>query len=173
MQPPSGSITDEFNTTARSFLSKGTSSHLLLTKYSLLLNFKAGDVAEKEKLAAALLDCGIKFMSARADASYRGYLTDSDYESAAAVLERLAKPDSAPFLPSGAAEKLAKVGFEFIRSAESSGGGIDGQKLTRYAALCVDYAEKIKDMAENRSDALTTGKNITPAKRIVLKHKDP
>lgn len=173
MQPASGSITDEFNGTVRSFLNKGAGSNLLLAKYALLLNFKATDDAEKEKLAATLLDCGVKFMSARADASYRGYLTDADYESAAAVLERLAKPDSAPFLPSGAADKIAKVGFEFISSAESAAGGIDSQKLTRYAALCVEYAEKIKNLAENRSDSLSTGKNITPAKRIVLKHKDP
>lgn len=145
---------------------------MLLTKYSLLLNFKATDEAEKEELTAALFDCGIKFMSARADAAFRGYLSDADYGAATALLERLAKPDSAPFLPTRATEDLAKVGFDFIRGAEIAGDAIDSHKLTRYAALCLEYAEKLKDIAETRANNLATGKNITPAKRIVLKHKD-
>jgi hypothetical protein len=172
MQPSSG-ITDDFNETAKAFLKKDASSSLLLAKYSLLLNFKATDAQQKEELTAAMFDCGIKFLSARADDSYRGYLTDGDYDAAAALLKRLAKPDSAPFLPNRAAEELAKVGFDFIRSAEKSGGGIDGQKLTRYAALCVEYAEQIRDITKEHTETLATGKNITPAKRIVLKHKDP
>jgi hypothetical protein len=169
MQP---SITDEFNETARAFLQKGANSHLLLTKYSLLLNFKATDEAEKEKLTAALFDCGVKFLSARAAPSYYGYLSDADYGAAAALLERLAKPDSAVFLPVRAADDLAKVGFDFISSAENAGDAIDSHKLTRYAALCLEYAEKLKNIAEAHENNLATGKNITPAKRIVLKHKD-
>lgn len=171
--PPLPSITDDFNETARAFLKKSASSGLLLAKYSLLLNFKAADTLQKEELAAAMFDCGIKFLSERADDSFRGYLTDADFESATALLKRLSKPDSAPFLPNRAAEDLAKTGFSFIRAAENAGGGIDSQKLTRYAALCVEYAEKIRDLAAEHNDTLATGKNITPARRIVLKHKDP
>lgn len=166
-------ISDDFNATARRFLDQEISSQLLLTKYGLMLKFQTQSVEERTELVGALCDTALKALEARAAPRYHGYLGSSDIDSVATLLKTLENPDSAPLLPAMAPRALADIGMKYVQRAESSNDYNDRTKLTDYARLCLEHADKFQAIFDRRNEDVSLAKNITPAKRIVLKKDGP
>ena len=162
-------IAADFNATAKRFLDQEVSTPLLLAKYGLMLKFQAESLDDKSAIAAIMCDTALEALNQRAAPGYRGWLGSSDVDSIAAVLKALESPDSAPLLRNSAPKALADTGMKFIQRAETTHDTTDRNKFTDYARLCLDHAEKFQAIIDRRSDDVSTSKNITPARRIVLK----
>lgn len=167
------SIADDFNETARGFIDREVSSQLLLTKYGLMFKFQAQTLDDKSELAGILCDTALKALEARALPNFRGYLGSSDQESIASVLKILESPESAPLMPAGAPQALAEIGMKFVARAENEREYNDRNKFTEYARLCLDHAERFQNLLDRRNEDVSLAKNITPAKRIMLKKDGP
>lgn len=172
MQNSPKDLTGDFNETAKRYVAGEMTSSLLLTKYGLMLKFEAKSPDDRESLVAALCDTALKCLEARADQSYRGYLGNSDMESVAMLLKTLETAESAPLLPSRAPTAIAETGMKFVRRAEKERDSTDRAKLTDYARLCLEHAEKFRAIIDKRMEDVSTSKPISPLRRIVLQKKD-
>lgn len=162
----------DFNETAKRYAEGNLSSTLLLTKYGLLLKFEAQSHEDRESLVAALCSTTLKCLEDRADPGYPGYLGTGDMESVSALLKTLEAPESAPLLPARAAAAIAETGMKFVRQAEKARDSTDRGKLTDYARLCLEHAEKFRAIVDKRNEDVSTSKPIAPLRRIVLQKKD-
>ncbi|TAL26968.1 MAG: hypothetical protein EPN97_18555 [Alphaproteobacteria bacterium] len=169
MQNSPKDLAGDFNETAKRYVAGDLTSSLLLTKYGLMLKFEAKAPEDRESLVSALCDTALKCLEDRADLNYRGYLGPGDMDSVSALLKTLEMTESAPLLPARAAAALAETGMKFVRRAEKERDSTDRSKLTDYARLCLEHAEKFRAIVEKRSEDVSTSKPIPPLRRIVLK----
>ena len=172
MQNSPKDLTGDFNETAKRYVAGDLTSSLLLTKYGLLLKFEAKSPEDRENLVAALCDTALQCLEDRADPGYTRYLGNGDMESVAMLLKALETPESAPLLPSRAAAAIAETGMKFVRRAEKERDSTDRGKMTDYARLCLEHAEKFRAIVDKRLEDVSTSKPISPLRRIVLQKKD-
>jgi hypothetical protein len=169
MQNSPKDLAGDFNDTANRYISGDVAGSLLLTKFGLMLKFEAQTPEDREGLVAALCDTALRCLEIRAEPGYRGYLGAGDMESVAMLLKALETSESAPLLPSRAPAMIAETGMKFVRRAEKERDSTDRSKLTDYARLCLEHAEKFRDIIEKRNEDISTSKPISPLRRIVLK----
>jgi hypothetical protein len=166
------SIIDDFRTSAKKYVDEEITTDMLLTKYGLLLKFRAQALSEKEALAEALLDGALRALSLRADPSFKGYISSSDVDSIAKLLSRLEEADSKTLVSGRAPTALAAIGMQYLQRAEEmedSNTRTDRDRMTRLAQMCLEHAEIFQAIIDKRNEDISTSKTITPAKRISLK----
>lgn len=170
MPRPFSELSEEFNATAKAYIADDVSVDLLTTKYSVLMSHKAKEPQEKRELVTAMYNCGLKWLSARAEAG-----ASVDHQTTinmTALFTRLTDDDSINFIPANAPEQLTDVALDLLRRAEGpSGGGSMKGYIVRLAGQTLAAADKIK-AAHLATTDVTTSKDITPSKQLTLKQKD-
>jgi hypothetical protein len=183
-------LTSEFNAVAEKAMKTDAAPQLLLTRYSALLRYKAQSTGEKEAVASILFDKGIELLNSFAPPSSQEItVTDSRRAHASsakgyvtAILNRLLEPDSLPYLPENAAEKLADATLALARRAESitrdqfrnsyygENEANDFRKsLRELAETALAYADKVTALKIAGSPAAVIGQKIAPAAKIQLR----
>jgi hypothetical protein len=171
MPKPFTQLSEEFNATAKTYIEGDISVDLLTTKYSVLMSHKAKSPEEKQELATALYNCGLKWLSTLAVA---GAAVDHQTTiNMTSLFTRLTEDDSINFIPPAAPDQLTDVALDLLRRAESSAGGGSSTKgyVVKLAGQTLAAADKIK-AAHLAATDVTTSQDITPSKTITLKQKD-
>lgn len=167
-----GRLTEDFRVSSNRYVAQEITTEMLLTKYGLLLKFQAQTLEEKEALAETLLDGALKALELRVQPSYDSYISSSEMDGIGSLLARLEEQDSLQLVPARAPAALAELGIQYIAKAEAMEGNnirTDRDRMTRFAQMCLEHAEKIKDIVDKRAEDISTSKMITPARRISLK----
>ncbi|MEZ0261809.1 MAG: hypothetical protein ACAH80_12425 [Alphaproteobacteria bacterium] len=186
-------LTTEFNTAAEKAIKTDAAPLLLLTRYSALLRYKAQSTDEKEAVAAMLFNKGIELLNSFAPpASQEAIVNDTRRAHASntkgytnAIFNRLLEPDSLPYLPENAAEKLADATLALARRTETitrdhfRNSYYGDNEATEYkkslrelAETALNYADKVTAMKAASSTAAVIGQKIAPAAKIQLRQPD-
>jgi hypothetical protein len=178
------SLTEEFNTSARSFEDNGnTSLSMLLTKYNLLQRHVVTDTIEKTILAGRLFTSSLTVMkSFTGTRPARSAAPDEKVAPRIAIiLGTLINDENVNYIPEHAPDDLAGVALDLIRRAERADKadfGYSHEEWSAYrnnmsilAATALEYADKFRDVRPPAGQ-VSTAQNVTPAKRIVLKQPE-
>lgn len=185
-------LTTEFNTAAEKAIKTDAAPQLLLTRYSALLRYKAQSTDEKEAVAAILFNKGIELLNSFAPSPQENYVSDTRRGHAAsakgyanAIFNRLLEPDSLPYLPENAAEKLADATLALARRADgitrdtfrnSYYGENEANEykkaLRELAETALAHADKVTSLKAASTAAGVIGQKIAPAAKIQLRQPE-
>ena len=109
---------------------------MLLTKFGLLMKFRAVEHEDREKLSEAMLEGALQYLKTFASLD-KDYVADGKKKAANALLSALFDAEeNAPVLPRRAARALSELGLEFVRLAEAAPDPRDRADMTDFAAVC-------------------------------------
>lgn len=183
-------LTTDFNTAAEKAMKTDAAPQLLLTRYSALIRYKAQSTDEKEAVAAILFNKGLDLLNSFAPPATQETIVSDARRShassaksyASAIFNRLLEPDSLPYLPETAVEKLADATIALARRAEtitrdhfrnSYYGDNESNEykksIRELAETALNYADKITAMKAAGSAVATIGQKMAPAAKIQLR----
>jgi hypothetical protein len=116
-ESPFQNLLDDFNRSAQAYESGNVPHQLLLTKYSILMAYKAKTDPDRKALVEALYAGERRWLQKQCSPE-KLYFRDYNVADAVGVLTRLLEPDSLPFLSREAPEQLGDHGLAVLRAAE-------------------------------------------------------
>lgn len=174
------SLSDEFAASAQKYdqESEDAVQKLLLTKFAILMRHKLTEGADKDAAAAALFDCGIKYVADVALQEKPTAIRDDIVGRIKPVFAALMSPECAQHIPSRAASELATTALDVARKGEAAvwQDFSDWSQLTSFqgttaalAGMLLYFADQMKETIDRRNENVTTSAPITASKPISLK----